>query len=164
MTVRTEKQAALLLFPDVKQDVNICLFQRLDPRSSSDPPHPADCGKVASSPGRRSHPGQALAASAHFRGHRGRYPGVYQRDAVGHQVEVERFFFQFDHKSETFVLKAIFFLFHALPRESSPQLVHIILAVWTWSMLQFPLHLAGQCAELRSVLLMKPLQLRPNCL
>ncbi|TWW78324.1 transmembrane protein 26-like isoform X2 [Takifugu flavidus] len=27
-------------------------------------------------------------------------------------------------------------------RESSPQLVHIILAVWTWSMLQFPLHLA----------------------
>uniref|UniRef100_H2TRB6 Transmembrane protein 26 n=1 Tax=Takifugu rubripes TaxID=31033 RepID=H2TRB6_TAKRU len=35
-------------------------------------------------------------------------------------------------------------------KESSPQLVHIILAVWTWSMLQFPLHLAGQCAELRS--------------
>ncbi|XP_047458227.1 transmembrane protein 26-like [Mugil cephalus] len=27
-------------------------------------------------------------------------------------------------------------------KESSPQLVYIILAVWTWSMLQFPLHLA----------------------
>uniref|UniRef100_A0A4W5Q358 Transmembrane protein 26a n=1 Tax=Hucho hucho TaxID=62062 RepID=A0A4W5Q358_9TELE len=26
--------------------------------------------------------------------------------------------------------------------ENSPQLVYIILAVWTWSMLQFPLHLA----------------------
>lgn len=69
----------------------------------------------------------------------------------------------FEHKSETFVLKPIV-IFHALPRESSPQLVHIILAVWTWSMLQFPLHLAGQCTELRSVLLMQPLQLRPNCL
>ncbi|XP_077586253.1 p53 apoptosis effector related to PMP-22 [Stigmatopora nigra] len=29
-------------------------------------------------------------------------------------------------------------------KENSPQLVYIILAVWTWSMLQFPLHLAGQ--------------------
>ncbi|CDR05309.1 unnamed protein product, partial [Oncorhynchus mykiss] len=28
-------------------------------------------------------------------------------------------------------------------KENSPQLVYIILAVWTWSMLQFPLHLAG---------------------
>lgn len=74
-----------------------------------------------------------------------------------------RLFVPFEHESETFVLKPIF-IFHALPRESSPQLVHIILAVWTWSMLQFPLHLAGQCAELRSLLLMKPLQLRPNCL
>ncbi|KAM9848186.1 transmembrane protein 26-like isoform 1-T1 [Aulostomus maculatus] len=27
-------------------------------------------------------------------------------------------------------------------KENSPQLVYIILAVWTWSMLQFPLHLA----------------------
>uniref|UniRef100_H3CPV4 Transmembrane protein 26a n=1 Tax=Tetraodon nigroviridis TaxID=99883 RepID=H3CPV4_TETNG len=27
-------------------------------------------------------------------------------------------------------------------KDSSPQLVYIILAVWTWSMLQFPLHLA----------------------
>uniref|UniRef100_UPI0037E98F6D transmembrane protein 26-like n=1 Tax=Semicossyphus pulcher TaxID=241346 RepID=UPI0037E98F6D len=27
-------------------------------------------------------------------------------------------------------------------KETSPQLVYIILAVWTWSMLQFPLHLA----------------------
>ncbi|TNM99539.1 hypothetical protein fugu_012572 [Takifugu bimaculatus] len=128
-------------FLDCKQDVNICLFQRLDPRSSSDPPHSADCGKVASSPGRRSHTGRTLAASAHFRGHRGRYPGIYQRDAVGHQVEVLRLSVLFEHKSETFLLKPIF-IFHALPRESSPQLVHIILAVWTWSMLQFPLHLA----------------------
>lgn len=154
---------SLLLFPDGKQDVNICLFQRLDPCSSSDSPHSADCGKVASSPGRRSHTGRALAASAHFRGHRGRYPGIHQRDAVRHQVEVLRLLVPFEHKPETFVLKP-FFVFRALPRESSPQLVHIILAVWTWSMLQFPLHLAGQCAELRFVLLMKPLQLHPNCL
>ncbi|XP_051501974.1 transmembrane protein 26-like [Myxocyprinus asiaticus] len=28
-------------------------------------------------------------------------------------------------------------------KDSSPQLVYIILAVWMWSVLQFPLHLAG---------------------
>uniref|UniRef100_A0A3B4D4S7 Transmembrane protein 26a n=1 Tax=Pygocentrus nattereri TaxID=42514 RepID=A0A3B4D4S7_PYGNA len=32
-------------------------------------------------------------------------------------------------------------------KDSSPQLVYIILAVWTWSMLQFPLHLAGSGAS-----------------
>ncbi|KAM3863089.1 transmembrane protein 26-like [Diretmus argenteus] len=30
----------------------------------------------------------------------------------------------------------------SLVKENSPQLVYIILAVWTWSMLQFPLHVA----------------------
>lgn len=37
-----------------------------------------------------------------------------------------------------------------LPRRSSPLLVYVILAVWTWSMLQFPLHLAGQCPRAAS--------------
>uniref|UniRef100_A0A3Q4H7H8 Transmembrane protein 26a n=1 Tax=Neolamprologus brichardi TaxID=32507 RepID=A0A3Q4H7H8_NEOBR len=29
-------------------------------------------------------------------------------------------------------------------KEKNPAMVYVILAVWTWSMLQFPLHLAGQ--------------------
>ncbi|MEQ2313052.1 Transmembrane protein 26 [Ameca splendens] len=30
-------------------------------------------------------------------------------------------------------------------KDKSPHVVYIILAVWTWSMLQFPCHLCGQC-------------------
>lgn len=46
--------------------------------------------------------------------------------------------------TEAFTSVLLFFC--VFSRGKSPELIYIILAVWTWSMLQFPLHLAGQSA------------------
>lgn len=38
-------------------------------------------------------------------------------------------------------------LSESLDRENNPQLMYITLGIWTWSMLQFPLHLSGRLSH-----------------
>lgn len=162
--------AAPPVSPEFKPGLNICLFQWLDPGSSSDPPHPRHRGEVALAPGRWTHTGQALAASPHFCWHCGRYPWIYQRDTVRHQVSGRLCWLSWT----CILILGVSIAGHSLDynnalneissspllsiesqvldypcvfsRENNSWLIYLILGVWTWSMAQFPLHVTGQYA------------------
>ena len=127
--------------------------QWLDPGFTPNPAHTADPGEVAPAGCWRADKGPALPAIAHLRWHGCRHTGVHLWNAFWHQVS------RGEQEGTTVASHVLSYktmgckvsqcvcvcvcVCVCLNSDSSPPMVYIILAVWTWSMLQFPLHFSG---------------------